>query len=522
MPAAPPATLAGKTTTLAPNRLGTFAVACFTLAATTPITVTGAVFPTGLAITGLIGIPLAFTVVGIVLAVWAPGYVAMGRYIANAGALYTYVARGLGRPAGVAAAWLALASYNALQVGLYGAVGVAIEPLLVRWLHWDLSWWAIALVVWAAVAVLGLLHVEVNGRVLAVLLIAEIAIITLYAIADLRHPAGGHLTFDALAPSNLAGHGIGAALALGMLAFVGVEGAVGYSEECRNPKRTVPLATFTAIAVTIVVYTLSTWSQTVAVGPDHIIETAQAEGPAMYFTLAAANLGAWAADTGRVLFVTSLIAALLSFHNAVARYTFALGREAVLPRRLAQTSTQSNAPVLGSLAQSTIGLVVICVYAMAGWDPLIHLFFLLGTCGGLGVLVLITMTSIAVIVYFAQHPEPKAAEPAWRRLAAPTVASIALLSVSYLALTRIDTLLGVAPSSPLPWAIPTTIAVLAAAGVGWGLYLRTVHPRIYATIGTGPHSSPPTVGPAPTAPTAPTEPGRPAGDSDGRAGQVHR
>jgi amino acid transporter len=516
MSATTPATLAGKATTLAPNRLGTGAVVCFTLAATTPITVVGAVFPTGLAITGLIAIPLAFTAIGIVLAVWAPGYVAMGRYIGNAGALYAYVARGLGRPAGVAAAWLALASYNALQVGLYGAVGVAVQPLLVRWLNWDPAWWAIALVVWALVAVLGLLQVELNGRVLAVLLIAEIAIILLYAIANLRHPADGHLSVNALAPSNLAGHGIGAALALGMLAFVGVEGAVGYSEECKNPKRTVPLATFTAIAVTIIVYTLSTWSQTVAVGPDHIIETAQADGPAMYFTLAAANLGGWAADIGRVLFVTSLIAALLSFHNAVARYTFALGREAVLPRRLAHTGTRTNAPVLGSLTQSAIGLLVICGYAIAGWDPLIHLFFLLGTAGGLGVLVLITITSVAVIGYFAQHPELNAAEPAWRRVAAPTIASIALVGVSYLALTRIDTLLGVAPNSPLPWAIPTTIAVLAAAGVGWGLYLRTAHPQVYATIGTGPHLSPPIAGPAPIAP------GRPAGDIDRRGAQVQQ
>ena len=50
------------------------------------------------------------------------------------------------------------------------------------------------------------------------------------------------------------------------------------------------------------------------------------------FITGADRLGAFWGDTASLLFATSLFAALLSFHNAVARYTFALGRERVLPR----------------------------------------------------------------------------------------------------------------------------------------------------------------------------------------------
>jgi len=39
------------------------------------------------------------------------------------------------------------------------------------------------------------------------------------------------------------------------------------------------------------------------------------------------------------LFATSLFAALLSFHNAVARYAFALGREGMLPSVLGRVNT---------------------------------------------------------------------------------------------------------------------------------------------------------------------------------------
>ncbi|HET6549354.1 MAG TPA: hypothetical protein VFG79_12895 [Solirubrobacter sp.] len=44
----------------------------------------------------------------------------MSHHVADAGAFYTYVTRGLGRVAGVVTAFGALVSYNAMQVGIYG------------------------------------------------------------------------------------------------------------------------------------------------------------------------------------------------------------------------------------------------------------------------------------------------------------------------------------------------------------------------------------------------------------------
>ena len=108
--------------TLARNRLGVPSVVFFVMSAAAPLTVAAGLVTTGYAVTGVQGIPLAFVVVGAVLAVFAVGYVAMARYVANAGAFYAYVAQGLGRPLGVGAAWVALVAYNALQVGLYGAL----------------------------------------------------------------------------------------------------------------------------------------------------------------------------------------------------------------------------------------------------------------------------------------------------------------------------------------------------------------------------------------------------------------
>ena len=51
----------------------------------------------------------------------------------------------------------------------------------------------------------------------------------------------------------------------------------------------------------------------------------------MLFVYAEQNVGKWFADVATVLFVTSLFAALLSFHNSVAPVLLLLGREGVLP-----------------------------------------------------------------------------------------------------------------------------------------------------------------------------------------------
>jgi len=64
------------------------AVLFFVLAGVAPLTVAAGVIPTAYATTGLTGIPAAFVLVAVILAVWATGYVAMTRHITNAGAFY--------------------------------------------------------------------------------------------------------------------------------------------------------------------------------------------------------------------------------------------------------------------------------------------------------------------------------------------------------------------------------------------------------------------------------------------------
>jgi amino acid transporter len=469
-------------TALAADRLGVPAVVFFVMSAATPLTVVAGVITLAYAITGRLGLPLAFLLVGVLLGVFGVGYVAMSRQVANAGAFYAYISQGIGRPAGVGAAWVALAAYNMLQVGLYGVIGAAASPLLELWFGISLPWWVIALAAWLIVAVLGLQQVDINGKVLAVLLCAEVIVIVTFSLASLAHPAGGAITFTTLEPGNLFGDGIGALLALAVLGFVGFEAATVFAEESRHPRRTVPVAMYTAIAIIAVLYALAAWAMSVAIGPDQIVAAAGEQQVNLIFNLAGAQLGSIVADIGNALLLTSLLAAMIAFHNITARYGFALGRERVLPAVFGRTSRRSGSPKTASLVQSLIGFAVIVTYAVAGWDPLVQLFFWAGTSGGLGVLLLIATTSVAVLGFFARHPHQ---ETAWRRVIAPSLATLALLAVVWLALSQFDTLLGVPADHPLRWGVPAGYLAVALLGIGWGLILKRTRPHVYAGIGRG-------------------------------------
>ena len=477
-----PTRVSAVSTALARDRLGVPAVVVFVMSAAAPLTVVAGVVTTGVAVTGGIGIPVAFVLVGGILALFADGYVAMSRHIANSGAFYTYAAHGLGRSAGVGAAWIALLAYNALQVGLYGAIGAAAAPAIEQWFGVGLHWWQIALAAWALVAVLGMLWIDVNGKVLALLLVAETAVILLFDTVNLLHPAGGGIPWSALSLTNAAEPEFGAVLVLAVLGFVGFEATVVLSEETRDPRRTIPAATKLSIGVIAVLYGLSAWALIVVVGPGRIVAAAREQGPELLFNVAGAHLGPTFVHVGHALFITSVIAAMIAFHNTVARYMFALGREHVLPGVLARTSRRTGAPKVASLVQSMIGLTVIVAYAAAGADPLIHLFFWAGTSGGLGVLFLLVITSAAVLRFFARDGH---GERLWSRLISPAASGLALALVAVIAVADLSTLLGVADSSLLPWFVVSVYATAGVLGWAWGTYLKVRRPDVYVRIGLG-------------------------------------
>jgi amino acid transporter len=114
--------------------------------------------------------------------------------------------------------------------------------------------------------------------------------------------------------------------------------------------------------------------------------------------------------------VSAILAALISLHHTLARYLFALGRERLLPRRLGPAAPRTPAPRAASLTQSVVAAAAVATCVGLHFDPTGRLVRRLAVAGALGLLVLLTGTSLAALVHRNRQPGP---ENAWRRFLAP-------------------------------------------------------------------------------------------------------
>ncbi|WP_082177746.1 APC family permease [Arthrobacter sp. RIT-PI-e] len=486
------------------RRLSTASLVFLIIAASAPLTVLAGGVTSTFAVAGLLGVPLAYLLLGAILAVFAVGYGAMSARITNAGAFYAYVADGLGPRQGIGASWLALISYNAMQIGIYGLFGFALSSFLQARVGISAPWWVCALAGLVLVGVLGVSRVDLSARVIAVLVALEFVVVVVVDALSLGVAPEG-VSAQPFMPSEFFTYGIGAVLAFGIAAFMGFESGAIYSEEVRNPARAVPRATFIAVAIISVFYAVSAWALAVGVGPGNIVAASREYGPDLIFVLIAEHGGPVLTDIAQVLFVTSLLAALIAFHNAVARYFFSLGRERVLSSWLGTVSTRNQAPLAGSLTQSSLAVILVIVFALAGRGsdlgplfPVLTLFTWLTNAGAFGLIFLLAITSIAVIGHFRR--EPTGHSP-WVRWIAPAISAAALGTVFVLILINFDVLIGSDGRSPLSVVMPGIILATGVAGVVWGEHLRRHRPEVFAVVGSGRAGGAPEGGTAAHGPT---------------------
>lgn len=479
------------------RKLGTADLVFFIVAASAPLTAVAGGQAATYLVTGNRGVPFLFLPLAIVFGIFAVGYAAMSRHVADAGAFYTYVTRGLGRIPGVATGFVALVTYNAMQIGISGLFGVATAGFAADKLGITLEWWVWCLIAAAVIAVLGLLRVDLNAKVLAVLLILEVLVVAIFDFAVLADPGPQGLTSIGFSPSEATGSALGAALIFCVAAFVGFESAAIYSEEAKDPKRTVARATFIAVALIGIFYALSGWLLANAIGPDTIVDpdklveagftTPDGMAPDPTTVLIGSGterLNAFWGDSAQLLFCTSLFAALLSFHNAVARYVFALGREGVIPKGCSRVSAKTGAPVVGSALQTLTAVVVIAVFALAGADPVLELFTWLTNLGALGVVAIMATTSFAVVAYFRRRPDSELS--AWQTTIAPAIAGVALVVILILGVTNFNVLITSAidaPTDSRSIILPLLLVAAATIGAVVAAGLRSSSPERYARIG---------------------------------------
>jgi amino acid transporter len=170
--------------------------------------------------------------------------------------------------------------------------------------------------------------------VLGVLLVAEMAIVLILDVVVIATGGADGLSLESFAPSTVFSGNIGVGLMFAVAGFVGFEATAVFRDEAKNPARTIPKATYLAVAIIGVFYALSAWALVIAWGADEIVDITAVDPAALLFATMTMYLGPVAGVIVQVLLVTSLFACVLSFHNVVSRYFHTLGGSSALPGAL--------------------------------------------------------------------------------------------------------------------------------------------------------------------------------------------
>jgi amino acid transporter len=455
---------------LARKTLGSSALLVFAIGASSPLTVLVGALPM-MYQTGVVGVPLAYLAMGVVLAAVAVGYVTLAKYVAHPAPFYAQMVVSFGPLAGIVAAMVALLSYNCIQMGLYGLIGTTLSDLLGG------PWWWWAGLVWLLVATLGRFRGASNAKVLGGLLAIELLVIVSFDLAALQHPASATMSLAPWAPSGLLVPGAAGVLAFALASFTGAESPPAFSEEARSA-RVVRRSTLLGIGFLSVFYAVTAWAYAVSTGPGPS-STGAMPSP---FAILTSVYGPGMDFLATMLLVTSVLAAMTAFHATVARYVFALARESVLPSSWARVSANGG-PLGGSLVQSCLAATVVGIFIAAHADPMATLFVWLPTIGGVGILALLIVSSLAAVRFFAAGGGGH--ESVMVRQAIPLLATAVGVIMFTFMVSNLGPVLGTPEGSLLPLLVVVIVVAVAILGLVWGIWLRSARPDIYAGLAQG-------------------------------------
>jgi APA family basic amino acid/polyamine antiporter len=359
----------------------------------------GAIFVlTGPAI-GLAGgsVIIAFIINAVITLFTAMGYAELGSAIPEAGGGYLWVRKGLPRPNAFISGWMAWFAH--IVAGSLYAVGFGsflFSLLKMTHILGDQPLFGIVpfdkLIAVASIAAFTYINVKgvsktgKAGTIVTIIQLGSIAALIVGGFWTIDTHPNWKANFVDFVPNGLGG--IVAAMGLTFIAFEGYEIIVQAGEEVKNPKKNIPRAIFTSLAIVVILYCLVAFVSIGAIFPKGVAAWKYIGNNGDLGITKAAEFflpyGAFIVITGGIV---SSLAALNATTFSSSRVSFAMGRHYNLPHQLSSIHSRYKTPYVAILISGTI--MAIMAYAL----PLDQI----AVAAGVIFLLLFTQVNIAVI-----------------------------------------------------------------------------------------------------------------------------
>jgi amino acid transporter len=458
------------------GNMGTVALIFTVLACAAPLACVSGVFPTVVGFGGPYA-PVAYAIATVILLFFAIGLATMSRHVPNPGAFYAYVTSGLGRPAGLGGAFLAVLAYLLITTASFAFLGSSVDVLVTEFGGPHIAWGWYSLVGVLLTGALGYLNVEFSAKVLSIAMALEVLIVVAFdLIVGVRGTA-----HDLEAPSVeyvFSAGNMSLAVLFCVLCFIGFESTAIFREEAKDPEKTVPRAMYLSVLLIGVFYIIGIVTLSYAYGGDRAFGAATENPVGMFLDALGHYLGPVSLQITAILLVNSVFASLVALQNMLSRYLYALGNDGVLPKTLGRAHPRHHSPYIASMVVTAAILLLGFPFALTQEEPMVFYAKMVGV-GTYSIVILMLLASVAVFAYFRRNRDTDGS--AFKTVIAPGLACVGFVGVVYLASTNFTMMTGL--EGTLANALVTLVFAVFVFGAVLAVVFRKNRPEVYQRIG---------------------------------------
>lgn len=460
------------------GNMGVFQLVMNVLAFSGPLCVASA-FITAVLISSGSAAPWTYIGCFVILLFFSIGFSKMGTVMQRPGGFYAYITDGLGKRMGVTGAFLSAAGY--MTNGLFAPplLAIYLQQIIENTLGGPhIPWYVLAIACVLISLALAYRRIDLSAKVMFYVMLFKIALIVIFDVASFLHGAppnsgGGMFTLPDFASGTF-----GVALLLGFGNFLGFEATVIYREECREPQKTIPRATFLAVIGIGIMYSITAWAFVVFYGADKVQEVAVNDSTTMFATALGSLTAQIMNDIVAALACFSVFASMLSIHNVAARYLFSLGQDKVIPKVFGKVHPKHHSPYVSATVVGCFWVGMLLIFAFSG-KPSDYLYPLFSGSGVFLTLLVILLAAIAVPFYFRKNPQFGFSK--FVTVLSPIIGILGLAFIVYMAVVNFGELLGSTGIVTVIFFV-AILCYIAAAYI-YSVYLQKKNPDVFAKVG---------------------------------------